>query len=426
VINTSAGGDAIGGGMAVGFILPTNPGEYIIRNNEISYNSVSAKGGIAKAGAIFVDHINVTKSYYHDTVPAPLIYNNLIHHNEAGTFGAGIVTTVSLMVQPPNFFLEPQPLITNNTIVDNKSPSGVAIYNGYGVPILMNNILWNDLDSYPNSVEIVKLPLDWEFFYVKYNCIQEGWGSPEEHNISDNPGFKEGTYEISDCSPCIGAGTESLVEENTTFRAPEFDYYKNVRPHPIDNLVDIGAIESPVSAPDLTRPDLSVDVDTVRSGNTIKPRSSKDGMIYVVEVNTPVTVKDILGSALDSAVAAANTTVDLSTSELVTWKNYWLFAIDNCANISDSVVVRILPPVSVNDLDGNQIRIYPTPAENILYIECDRPVSSIELFDITGSKVSNYRSVENRLNLNQLNSGIYFLRITTERNEVHYCKMIKK
>ena len=246
VINTSQNGNAIGGGMAVGFILPTNPGEYIIRNNEISFNSVSANEGEAKAGAIFVDHINTTKEYYYDSDPAPMIYNNLIHHNEAGTFGAGIVIKVSLLVSPPNYVAEPQPLIVNNTIVDNKSPSGVAIYNGYGNPAILNNIIWNDLDSYPNSIEIVTIPEDWEYFYVHYNVIQGGWGLNLDNNYKEDPQLDE-NYQPSAKSICVGRGIDSILVEGKWYYAPDFDYYGNNRPNPVDDFIDIGAIESPHS-----------------------------------------------------------------------------------------------------------------------------------------------------------------------------------
>jgi len=77
--------------MNLGFILPTPPGEYLVQNNEFCYNKVISNGP-ARGGGFVIFHINTRTDYYYDSVPAPLIYNNLIHHNEADTYGAGIVT----------------------------------------------------------------------------------------------------------------------------------------------------------------------------------------------------------------------------------------------------------------------------------------------------------------------------------------------
>ncbi len=283
ILNTHTEGSAIGGGMALGIFLPTSPGVYIVNNNEISYNKVSGKR-VSKAGGIFIEHFHSLEGYFYDSLPAPLIYNNLIHHNESEIYGGGIVTCIILLTNKINGVWELQPTIINNTIVDNKSPGAVGIKGEAGMPFVMNNILWNDLDSYVNSVEIETNWSEKDQFLVQNNNIQGGWGNPEDNNVDCEPWFKEGSYDLSDSSCCIGLGIDSFPAIYTRFYAPEFDYYDSIRPNPIDTLIDLGAIESPflkVPNADLT----SIDI----LNYTLKPSFHKDSLLYVVDIPDTVT-----------------------------------------------------------------------------------------------------------------------------------------
>ena len=71
--------------------------------------------------------------------------------------------------------------------------------------------------------------------------------------------------------------------------------------------------------------------------------------------------------------------------------------------------------VSIADLkNSTKVSIYPNPVENYLNIESKSPLTSIQLFDITGKLVLESNTNLNKINLIELLSGIYYIKIETE------------
>jgi hypothetical protein len=73
---------------------------------------------------------------------------------------------------------------------------------------------------------------------------------------------------------------------------------------------------------------------------------------------------------------------------------------------------------NTNEISKNALRIYPNPvAENILYLESNDIVNSIQIFDLSGKKVLNMH-VEQKGIINipvgNIESGLYILRVETE------------
>jgi ligand-binding sensor domain-containing protein len=72
------------------------------------------------------------------------------------------------------------------------------------------------------------------------------------------------------------------------------------------------------------------------------------------------------------------------------------------------------------------MRLYPVPVDHTLYIETDQTISSVELFNAIGVKILDDVKAEGGINMNQLEQGIYFIRIKTNNGEVFTGKVIKK
>ncbi|QVY67210.1 LamG-like jellyroll fold domain-containing protein [Polaribacter sp. Q13] len=68
--------------------------------------------------------------------------------------------------------------------------------------------------------------------------------------------------------------------------------------------------------------------------------------------------------------------------------------------------------------------IYPNPTNGIINIKSDTHIKTIEIYDLQGKKVKTY--VDKKVNISNLNSGIYFLKITTETNLIEIKKIIKR
>jgi hypothetical protein len=285
VRNTHANGNAMGGGIMMGYVMPTAPGQYLIRNNIIIDNKVYGKNR-ARAGGMAIIHIHVSPEYYYDSEPAPLVYNNIIANNYAEQYGGGIVCRITLNANP-NYKSDPQPVLMNNTVVGNSSPGpdGDGIYiETNSKPVVFNNILWNE-ELIPGTFEIRDVNSTVNAYY---NCIQGGWGSPEDQNIDSDPLFEEGTYALSSGSCCIGRGIDAIPAENKWYYTPGYDYYGSVRPHPIDNFIDLGAIESPFQS--------TVGVNTLKADPQINIFPNPANSIIHVETEQSISSVEIFNA----------------------------------------------------------------------------------------------------------------------------------
>src|SRR5690606_2080549 len=75
--------------------------------------------------------------------------------------------------------------------------------------------------------------------------------------------------------------------------------------------------------------------------------------------------------------------------------------------------------LSTNDvnIEKKKIKIIPNPATDVLIIENTGNINikSLELFDLSGKKVKDFRINTNQLDISSLSNGTYLLRITTPR-----------
>jgi N-acetylneuraminic acid mutarotase len=180
------------------------------------------------------------------------IENNIIVHNSG--VGGGIVCSVA-----------GSPVIVNNTIAYNSATyggGGIACRRGSN-PILINNIL------YGNSAPLGRGPqvgldddaADPVILYCNIQGGKEGFGGNGigsyytglyVNNIDADPGFVNaaaGDYRLSDSSPCLGAGVDSIGLQGVWYHAPRACFGANPRPSPAGSSPDIGACENLLGEP---------------------------------------------------------------------------------------------------------------------------------------------------------------------------------
>ena len=75
--------------------------------------------------------------------------------------------------------------------------------------------------------------------------------------------------------------------------------------------------------------------------------------------------------------------------------------------------------------NGKEIKIYPNPAKETLHIE-GIDILQVELFNIVGQKVSSIDANFNAIKLDQLPSGLYFVRIQSKQGEQNLKILIEK
>jgi fibronectin type 3 domain-containing protein len=71
---------------------------------------------------------------------------------------------------------------------------------------------------------------------------------------------------------------------------------------------------------------------------------------------------------------------------------------------------------------GSQVEIYPNPVNDILYIEAETEIEEVVVYDVYG-RVQNLRNSEtqklrNSIDVSNLNSGVYFVKIKTEESNI--------
>lgn len=75
---------------------------------------------------------------------------------------------------------------------------------------------------------------------------------------------------------------------------------------------------------------------------------------------------------------------------------------------------------------ADNVRIYPNPSSDYVTVEISETnhLQNISLFDVRGKKITTFLDDQKRLNISQLHSGLYFLKIKTDKGAV-VKKMIK-
>ena len=69
----------------------------------------------------------------------------------------------------------------------------------------------------------------------------------------------------------------------------------------------------------------------------------------------------------------------------------------------------------------NNFNIYPNPVNDRLYIETESEIEEVVVYDIFGRcqnlKISESQKLRNSINVTELNSGVYFVKVVTEKGE---------
>ncbi len=89
-------------------------------------------------------------------------------------------------------------------------------------------------------------------------------------------------------------------------------------------------------------------------------------------------------------------------------------ASDDSVNGIDENCDGVDGPSSINEIDGFAINIYPNPVRNQLIISTNAPDLKYSLYSIEGRKVI-YGSVSSRIDLSNLESGVYYIHVYSEK-----------
>ncbi|MCK5520708.1 MAG: hypothetical protein KAI81_06320, partial [Candidatus Marinimicrobia bacterium] len=173
--------DAYGGGIY------SNNSNVILENCIVTSNTVTGIGG----GAAFFGG-------------SPSIRNNIFISNYASDSGGAL------------YFRECTGFLANNTLINNEvENNGAGIYTySSPTPVVYNSIIWANTGL--NQIENLNGNIS-----IDYSVVQNGYLGL--YNIDSDPQFIDpdnGNFRLSDTSPCIGTGTDSVQIDGTWYFAP--------------------------------------------------------------------------------------------------------------------------------------------------------------------------------------------------------------
>ena len=95
----------------------------------------------------------------------------------------------------------------------------------------------------------------------------------------------------------------------------------------------------------------------------------------------------------------------------------------------DANMIGSVMSVEKNSPEQVRCRVFPNPASNILYIESDKEISRVSLYNITGKLVlekSDICDLSISTDVSRLNPGIYFVKIFLSNAEIEVTKVVKR
>lgn len=160
---------------------------------------------------------------------------------------------------------------------------------------------------------------------------------------------------------------------------------------------------------------LTVTLDTIYQPATIEAKSSEDGMIYLVPVDTDKDLEVIRVASMDSIEAVMNTTVNMSMDGIENG-TYWLYAIDNSGNISEPNALTVMG-VGVEQRYSENLRIYPNPTYTQLTIETvTSDLINIQITSLNGQLIfsKEMEGASHQLDLSSFQKGVYFITVRSK------------
>ena len=140
---------------------------------------------------------------------------------------------------------------------------------------------------------------------------------------------------------------------------------------------------------------------------------------YTEKVNIVVTPEDdkatVTGQTGEQAVIAGTQNkfaFTVTAEDKETIKDYTL-----------TVIVDFKPP-AISELNKS-VKLFPNPVTDYLYIESEFPIEHITIYDLTGKMVKQIRQATTGIDMSDLATGFYLMKITTEQGEAVH-KFVKQ
>lgn len=92
----------------------------------------------------------------------------------------------------------------------------------------------------------------------------------------------------------------------------------------------------------------------------------------------------------------------------------------------DDMYFGIYTNVETPDQSNNDMSVYPNPAENNLYFGSSTSLSKVAIYNVVGTQVKEYVNVSHSVNVGDLKTGLYLIKLTDTNGKTVTSRFIKK
>ena len=165
--------------------------------------------------------------------------------------------------------------------------------------------------------------------------------------------------------------------------------------------------------------------------------------VYSTRAGVPVLFK-LEGDGGANTELSVNTTV-ANQWETLTWDfagkpsntyNALVFMFDfgqvgdgsaNSTFLFDDIdLVKLTVGLAPLNAASNKVAVYPNPAENTLYINSKSDISKVAVYNIVGAQVKQINNVLQNIDVSDLQSGVYMIKLTDVNGKITTSKFMKK
>ncbi|WP_397447019.1 choice-of-anchor Q domain-containing protein [Polaribacter sp. R77954] len=300
-------------------------------------------------------------------------------------------------------------IITNSTFVDNDNASSgntsatlISAQSGIDVKAY-NSIFWNNKNA--NNQTLLTVGNDISSgvgSFTVSNSLSDDTSfdlSTTSGNINSNPLFTSTTdFTLQSSSPAVNAGDNSKVPTNINL-----DLAGETRI--FGTAVDMGAYESKVVG--ITKRTLTI---TATNGTVTTNPNPING---TYDDGTVVTITAIP----DNNFGFVEWTGDVTATTITTTVTM---------DADKSITANFSATASTNDeiLLQNTFKVFPNPVQNVLNVATDIEIETIKIYNVLGRKVMVLN--QKKINVSNLNAGIYLMQIETRKGKRVTKKFMKK
>ena len=162
-------------------------------------------------------------------------------------------------------------------------------------------------------------------------------------------------------------------------------------------------------------PDLTLEDNTVKQGDTIYVTSNKDGTIYLVVTGT-TPENFVKGRVRDSVQVSSDNLAEIYTVDLYP-KDYLLYAVDNYGQFSASCVVTVKLVDGIENNIAGHFALFPNPVEDLLTVQASFTGSYlVEITSMNGQLIHSeeMEGAIHQLDLSSFQKGVYLITIRSK------------